>query len=243
VTEETFELAQARLKENKRLSARRTGRPYLLRGLIKCECCGMHMFCDTQSNRYICALSRRAYARDRGCSPCENKRRIPVPQLDELVWREVKDMLKKPSLLKKQFPELRDKIHPRAAGSLEVIDKKLAEIEKQIKRTNDLFIRGILDKDEHAAKHRDLDTRKKQLTRQRDKVSSEHLENEEIEQLMASFTTFAKTVKSRLDDADFETRRSIVEQLVKRVLVGKKVITIEYIAPLKKNNLCRNLQP
>lgn len=243
VTEETFELVQVRLQENKRLSARRTGRPYLLRGLIKCECCGMHMFCDTQSDRYICALSRRAYARDRGRSPCVNKRRIPVPQIDELVWREVKDMLKKPALLKKQYPELREKIHPRAAGSLEVIDKKLAEIEKQIKRTNDLFIRGILDKDEHAGKHRDLDSRKKQLASQRDKVSSEHLEHQEIEQLMASFTAFAKAIKTSLDDADFETRRNLVEQLVKRVLVGKKVITIEYIAPLKKDNLCRNLQP
>ncbi len=242
VTEETFELAQARLKENKRLSARRTARPYLLRGLIKCECCGMHMFCDTQSDRYICALSRRAYARDRGCSPCENKQRLSVPQLDELVWREVKDMLKKPALLKKQYPELRDKIHPRAAGSLEVIDKKLAETEKQLKRTNDLFIRGILDKAEHAVRHRDLDSRKRQLASQREKVSSEHLENQEIEQLMASFTAFAKAIKSRLDNADFETRRSIVEQLVKRVSVGKKVITVEYIAPLKKNILCRNLQ-
>jgi hypothetical protein len=200
------------------------------------------MFCDTQSDRYICALSRRAYARDRGCSPCENKRRLSVPQLDELVWREVKDMLKKPALLKKQYPELRDKIHPRAAGSLEVIDKKLAEIEKQIKRTNDLFIRDILDKDEHAVKYRDLDSRKKQLASQREKVSSEHLENQEIEQLMASFAAFAKAIKSRLDDADFETRRSIVEQLVKRVSVGQKVITIEFIAPLKKNSLCRNLQ-
>ncbi len=214
VSEETFELAQASLKENKRMSARRTGRPYLLRGMIKCECCGMHMFCDTQSDSYICALSRRAYAKDRGCSPCINKQRICVPQLDELVWREMKNLLKKPALLKKQYPELREKIHPRAAGSLDVIDKKMNEIETQIKRTNDLFIRGIINKDEHAIKYRDLDSRKKQLASQRDKVSSDHLEHQEIEQLMASFTAFAKNIKSRLDNADFETKRGIVEQLV-----------------------------
>jgi site-specific DNA recombinase len=242
VSEETFELAQQRLVQNKKMAARRTKRPYLLRGLIECECCQMHMFCDTQSGNYMCALSRPAYARDCGRTPCTNKRRIPVPQLDELVWREVKAILKKPALLKKQYPELKDKIHPRAAGSLEVIDGKLADVNKQIIRTNDLFIRGILPKDEHATKYRDLESRKKQLTRQRDKVAGEHLEHQDIEQLMASFTTFAKTIKSRLDDADFETRRSIVEQLVKRVLVGKKVITIEHIAPLKKNNLCTNLQ-
>ena len=242
VTEEIFELAQERLKENKRMAARRTKRPYLLRGLIKCECCGMHMFCDTQSGRYICALSRRAYARDRGTSPCVNKRRIPVAQLDELVWEEVKAMLKKPGLLKQQYPKLREKIHPRAAGSLEVIDKKLAEVEKQSKRANDLFIRGIIDKGEHTVKYRDLDSRRKQLAHQREKVAGEHLQHQEIEQLMASFTAFAKTMRSRLDHADFETRRNIVEQLVKRVSVDKNVITIEYIAPLKKNNLCQNVE-
>ncbi len=240
VTEETFELAQQRLEGNKKLAARRTQRPYLLRGLIKCDCCQMHMFCDTQSASYICSISRPTFAKDRGCAPCTNKRRLPVAQLDELVWREVKAILKKPALIKEQYPQLRDKIHPRAAGSLEALDRKIADLTKQIIRTNDLFVRGIFDKEGHAEKYRDLEQRKTKLTRQREKVAGEHLENQEIAELMSSFTAFAKNIRDRLDSADFETRRSIVAQMVKRVLVNNKVITIEYIAPLKKYNLRQN---
>ena len=243
VSEETFELAQQRLEQNQALAARRAKRPYLLRGLIKCECCETHMFCDTQSNSYICAHSRPAYARDRGRPPCSNKRRIPVDQLDEHVWREVKAMLKKPALLKEQYPALSGKIHPRAAASLETLDRKLDEVKKQITRTNDLFVSGMLDKTEHATRYRDLETRRTTLSIQCGKVAGEHFEHQEIVDMMASFSTFANTVRARLEGADPETRRSIAEQMLKRVLVGKKGITVEFMAPLKKYNLRYNLQP
>jgi len=242
VSEETFELAQQRLEQNRQMAARRTQRPYLLRGLIKCDCCQMHMFCDTQSGNYICALSRPAYARDRGAAPCTNRRRLPVTQLDGLVWREIKAMLKKPALLRQQYPELRDKIHPRAAGSLEALDRRIAETATQIARTNDLFVRGMLTKDEHAKKFGDLVAQRARLAGQRERVAGEHMEHQEIADLMTSFTAFARTIRDRLDTADLETQRGIVEQMVKRVLVGEKVITIEYTAPLKKYNLCQNLQ-
>ena len=68
------------------------------------------------------------------------------------------------------------------------------------------------------------------------------MDQKEAAELLRSFTSFAKTIQSRLNTADFATRRNIVEQVVKRVIIGKSVITIEHIAPLKKNNLCTNLQ-
>jgi site-specific DNA recombinase len=241
VSEELFELAQQRLSQNKQLAARRTRRPYLLRGLIKCECCQMHMFCDTQSSSYICGLSRPLHARDRGRPPCSNKRRLPVSQLDELIWGEVKAILKKPSLLKKHYPELREKIHPRATGSLEAIDRKLVEVQKQISRVNDLFIRGVLDRAQHKEKYDQLHSQLSAFKTRREKLAEEHLENQEIAELMASFTAFAKTIGATLEQADFKMRRSIVEQLVKEVSIGNSSITISFLAPLKRNNLCRNL--
>ncbi len=243
VEQETFDLAQQCLTGNKELASRRTKRPYLLRGLIRCDCCHMNVFCDTQSNNYICALSRPAFARDRGRPACDNKRRLPVQQLDELVWREVKTMLKKPALLKKQYPQLRDKIHPRAAGSLATLDQKIDETAKQMARLNELFVGGMLSREEHLTRYKAFEQRKAGLVRQRETVAAEHLEDQEARVLLESFTTFARTIRDRLDNADFETRRGIVEQMIKSVSVGKKVITIEYVAPLKKYNLCTNLQP
>ena len=244
VGEEIFELAEQRLRRNRELSARRTKRQYLLRGLLRCQCCQMSMFADTQSNSYICALSRRAYARDRGREPCDNKRRLPVQQLDELVWREVAKLLRKPSLLKKHYPNLREQIYPRAAGgSVDKLDKKIEELEKQISRTNNLFIRGILDQASHEPKHKELKTKLQQLQANREKAAAERMDQEQIDELLRSFRSFATAIRDRLDDADFATRRNIVEQMVKRVIIGKTAITIEHIAPCKRNSLRENLEP
>ena len=243
VDDELFELAQQRLQRNRELAARHTKRNYLLRGLLSCECCQKAMFAETQSKSYMCGYSRPAYAKENGFDPCENKRRVPVDQLDELVWREVVKLLKKPAMLKKHYPNLREKIHPRAiGGSPDKLDAKIGEVEKQIKRANNLFIRGMLDQPSHATKYAELTDKLKHLQAQREKAAADRMDQKEATELLRSFTTFAKTIKGRLNTADFATRRNIVEQVVKRVIIGKSVITIEHIAPCERTQLRNNLE-
>jgi site-specific DNA recombinase len=243
VDDEIFELAQQRFQRNRDLAARRTKRNYLLRGLLTCECCQKAMFAETQSKSYMCGYSRRAHAEDSGVSPCENKRRLPVGQLDELIWREVVKLLKKPAMLKKHYPNLREKIHPRATGgSPDKLDAKIGEVEKQIKRANNLFIRGMLDQASHTAKYSELTDKLRHLQAQREKAAADSMDQKEAAELLRSFTSFAKTIQSRLNTADFATRRNIVEQVVKRVIIGKSVITIEHIAPCERYQLRNNLE-
>jgi len=241
VDEEIFELAQQRLQLNRERAARRTKRNYLLRGLVTCECCQKAMFAHTQSKSYVCGYSSAAYAKDQGLEPCENKRRLSVGQLDELVWREVVKLLKKPAMLKKHYPNLREKIHPRATGgSPDKLDAKIEEVQKQVKRANNLFIRGMLDQASHDSKYGELNAKLRHLQSQREKAAADCMDEKEADELLRSFTTFAKTIKSRLNTADFATRRNIVEQVVKRVIIGKSVITIEHIAPCERNVLRNN---
>jgi site-specific DNA recombinase len=243
VDEEIFELAQQRLQRNRQWAARRTKHNYLLRGLLTCECCQKAMFAETVSKSYLCGHSRPAYAKDQGFDPCENKRRVPVGQLDELVWREVVKLMKKPAMLKKHYPNLREKIHPRATkGSPDKLDAKIEEVQKQMKRANNLFIRGMLDQASHDAKYSELKSKLRHLQSQREKAAADRMDEEEVNELLRSFTSFARTIKSRLNTADFATRRNIVEQVVKRVIIGKSVITIEHIAPCERNTLRNNLQ-
>jgi len=244
VDEESFELARQRLSSNRELAARHTKHDYLLRGLIRCECCQRKMYAETRSLSYLCSISRPVMAREIGCEACENKRRLPAHQLDELVWREVVKLLQQPSLLKEHYPRLRDQIHPRAAGgTLDKIEEKIEEMQKQISRTNNLFIRGILEQAAHDAKYKELKTTLQGLQTQRDQMTTHRMDQAEVAELLNSFRTFAKTINGRLDRADFATRRGIVQQMVKCVIIGKSVITIEHIAPCKKNKLRPNLEP
>jgi site-specific DNA recombinase len=242
IDEETFELAQQRLSQNRQLAARHTKHDYLLRGLLRCECCQRKMIADTQSKSYICPLSRRLLARDQGREPCQNRRRLPVGQLDELIWREVLALLNKPSLLKQHYPKLRDQIHPQVTGgSIEKLEERIQDIQKQIHRTNHLFIRGILDQTSHDAKYKELKRTLQKVETQRQKMTSDRMDQEDVHALLGSFRSFAKTIKSRLGTAEFTTRRRIVEQMVKCVNIGESVITLEHIAPCKINKLRPNL--
>lgn len=243
VDAETFELAQERLRQNRHLAARHTKHDYLLRGLIRCECCQRKMYADTQSQSYVCSIARPAFARQYGRQPCQNQRRLPIGQLDELVWRQVVDLLKKPSLLKHHYPKLRDQIHPRTAGgTLDKLEAKIEETQKQMNRTNNLFIRGMLDQASHDAKFKELKTTLQRLQVQRDKMAADRMDHEEVTELLDSFKSFAKAINRRLDTAEFAARRGIVEEMVKCVFIGKSVITIEHIAPCKKNKLRTNVE-
>ena len=243
VNEEIFDLAHLRLKRNRELASRHTKQDYLLRGLLKCKYCQKAMYAETQMKSYSCGYSRPAYAKEHGFDPCKNKRRLPIKQLDELVWREVVKLLSKPSVLKKHYPKLRDKIYPRATGgSLDKVNAKMEEVTKQIKRTNNLFIRGMFDQVTHDAKYNELKNKLKRLQDQYKKVAVDKMEKEDVKELLRSFTSFAKTIRERMDTTDFATRRNIVEQIVKRIVIGKSEITIEYIAPCEKKQLRNNLE-
>jgi len=70
------------------------------------------------------------------------------------------------------------------------------------------------------------------------KNSKEHLKEKEIEQILSSFNNFSKTIKIQLNNIDFFTKRSIIEQLIKSVIITAKAITIEFAAPVEKRTLC-----
>ena len=241
VEEEIFELAHKRLEKNRQLAARNTKHEYLLRGLICCKSCGSSMMIDTRGGYYMCPLSRKGTALNRGREPCDNKQHLPIVQLDEQVWLEVRRLLKKPSLLKRYYPKLKDKIYPKAlGGSVDKLNAKIEIIQKQIKRTNNLFIQGILDQTSHKEKYTELKTTLQLLELQRDRSASDLMDKEDVEELLRSFKTFASTIKNRLDTSDFTTRRNIVENMLKIVIVDKTVITIEYTAPCNKTKLRNN---
>ncbi len=242
VDKETFELVQQRLQRNRELASRNTKHDYLLRGLVQCDCCKRAMHAKTTGQCYWCAFTLPSHAKDHGLDPCKNTSRIPIADLDELVWKEVVALLKKPATLKKHYPNLRNRISPRSiGGSPEKLDQKIAEVQKQIKRTNNLFIRGILDQTSHDTKYGELNEKFKRLKNQRERAAAEHMGEEEAEELLRSFAAFAKAIKSRLGTADFATRRNIVEQIVKRVIIGSSVITIEHIVPCERKQLRNNL--
>jgi site-specific DNA recombinase len=101
VTRETFDLAQARLDQNKQMSCRNNdANDYLLRGLVSCAQC--HLACRGVAihpgyQYYICRGRKDTLRAARG-ERCR-ARYTPAAALDQLVWQDLCQILMAPSLI------------------------------------------------------------------------------------------------------------------------------------------------
>jgi site-specific DNA recombinase len=110
VGEETWNKAQQTLKSNVLFSKRNSTRQYLLRGLVKCDLCGL---------TYIGFASRRPSGKDEFYYRCNGKhgargiysangKRCPAKDvngtfLEETVWTEIEDFLRDPGTVIEQL--------------------------------------------------------------------------------------------------------------------------------------------
>jgi site-specific DNA recombinase len=237
IDEETFLLARDRLQANKELSARNTKSEHLLRGLIKCGVCGRRMQSHAHEGKYACRYTRRSVAEEFGLAVCANNARIPIAALDRAVWSEVAAMVRRPSALRKYHKRLRGGMLPKASSGGDPAGKR-AKLEEQLRRVNDLYIREAIGRNEHAERIKRLKAELHDVTVRIEKLKAEKIDDEEVEQMLESFSRFASAVKTQTAEADFATRRHIVENMVKAVVIDKNSATIEYAAPLKRSNLC-----
>lgn len=242
ISNEIFELAQEQLRRNRELSLRRTKNEYLLRGIIKCGECGLNMV--GQKGIYRCPYSQSAFAKEHLKEPCSNKERIKTDLLDEQIWKEVLKLLKNRNRLKQIYSQIKDSISPAATGSIDFLEKKKDKLLQQSDRINELYIQGLLDKNIHKQKHITIKEKLSSVNKQIDSVKSEKIKELEMEEMLYSFNRFTDNIKTKLDNADFTTKRYAVEEIVKSVEVKNSEIILNYAVPLKrkKGTLCISTQ-
>jgi site-specific DNA recombinase len=108
ITEQTFELAQARLRENAHFSTRNTKELSLLQGVLVCRECGYSYYRTSTSTRT--SNKRISYYRcigQDGWRHPDGKRCTSHPiradELDPLVWAEVRRLLEHPELVQAEI--------------------------------------------------------------------------------------------------------------------------------------------
>ena len=241
INEETFELAQNKLHLNSKRSSRNTKGKYLLRSLLVCGKCQQKMRIDTQSQKYICIFTRPAMVKEsnHGCL-CSNKTKMLITDLDDIVWKELKAILSKPSRLKKYYNTMQGEVVPQASGvNKNVLSERCTAIEQRINRINSLFIRGVISENEHKKQYNDWKGKLNTMQGQLKKLDKQYLSREQISNMLESVKKFSEIIKQELSDSSFETKRKIVELMVKQVIIDEKNVTIEYYIPIKKYNLCK----
>jgi site-specific DNA recombinase len=153
ISAESFALAEERLKTNKLHSPRRTITPSIVQGLVSCGKCGYALSrSSTRSSarkiHYYRCIGSDGW-RHLGGPVCDNR---PVRQdvLDELVWREIINLLENTHLIQEELDRrlaaARDS-NPTKRRE-ETLRRELERIRKSIDRLMTAYQEGLLSLDE-----------------------------------------------------------------------------------------------
>lgn len=232
ITEEEYEKAQVILDANQERfnhSGYRDGiklHSTNLGGLIFCGKCGARFAKSrTGSKDYgfhfnYCCYSRHKKVKAMVKDPnCKNKF-YRIEKLDQLVFDEIKKLAIDPEYIKqikKESEKLDDvqKIH--------AIEEKIKSINAQLSRFMDLYGLGKYSIDELDEKTSPLQEQRKKLKMEIEKLQSDskRITEPEVMCLVASF-------EEALDHGSLEDRRTIIEQLIEKIVINDDDITIHW---------------
>ena len=235
ISQETFELAQQRLGQNKQMARRNNhSYDYLLRGLVSCAQC--RLACTGRCVRpdypyYVCkgrADSLRI-AKDERCTA----RYAPAKTLDQLVWQDLCAVLADPDLITHELQRAQaGEWLPQALQSRrQSVKEALAQLERQQARLLEVFLAEIISRDEFERKRQELNQAQQGLSQQMRQLELQAQRQINIAQLATHIQDFCQRIQPTLDQLDFAQRRQLVELLIDRVIVDDASVEIRYVIP------------
>jgi site-specific DNA recombinase len=237
VGEETFGLAQERLEQNKRFSLRRTIEPTLLQGMLVCSECGYAFYrTSTRTSKrklyYYRCLGSDDYRYPNG-RVCHNR---PIRQdyLDELVWRQVIQLLEDPELIRaeiqRRIKEIQD-CKPTTRRK-EVLSKELTRVQKGIEKLLDAFQEGLLQLEELRKRVPELRKREEALKSELHSLESAAADQKAFLRLADNIEDFLGRLRKTAKTLSVTERQKILRLVVREILVDRKTIKIKHSLPV-----------
>lgn len=238
VTDETFELAQARLAQNAHFAKRNTKKPTLLQGILVCRECGYGCYRTTTRTTNKRLYYYRCIGSDNyrhiGGRLCHS-RPIRADQLDGLVWGEVRRLLEDPALVRAEIDRRLQAArteHP-AARRREALERDLTRAEAAIARLIEAYQEQLLSLDELRARMPALRKRQTTLRAQLDALDAELHDAETYLKLADTLEGFLGRLADGLEQLSVEEQQRILRLVVREVLIGgdDDKITIRHSIP------------
>jgi site-specific DNA recombinase len=229
---ETFDLVAEKLSRNKKFASRNNkSHQYLLRALVSCGACGQGAGARTTwdgRSYYVCRGHHEIVAEQR----CR-ARHAPGCRLDELVWKDLCEVLTHPEHVKHALRRAHggEWLPQELKARLENVGKAVAQTERQQRRLLDAYVGGVLELVEFERKHKELEGRTDALLAQKRQLEAAAGERTELAGIADSIERFCEQVKAGLSIATFEQKRRLVELLVDRVVVTDEEVEIRYVVP------------
>src|SRR3954469_24351232 len=235
VSQDQFDRVQERLRPNRQMAGRNNRvHQYLLRGLVSCGrcrrgCSGRHLppgydyyLCRTKTQMRILTPGDRCAARY-----------IPARPLEELVWRDLCEVLAAPEMVAHAMQRacgghwLPQELQARRAN----LRRGRAALGQQVERLTEAYLAGVVPLVEYDRRRREVETRSRALERQEQELAGDAERQGDTARLAAHADAFCRRVREGLAEADFARKRALLELLVDRVIVADGAVEIRYVIP------------
>src|SRR5215470_13142382 len=225
ITEECFVLAQERLHANKVNAPRRTVTPSVVQGLVACRKCGCALYRTSTRTSARKIYYYRCLGSDRwrylGGAVC-NSRPVRQDLLDELVWREVINLLEDPTLIQgeldRRLSVARD-ANPTKQRE-EVLRRELARVQKSMDRLMTAYQEDLLSLDDLRRRMPELRKRGQATQAELSSLLTGLADRAGYLRLAETLASFLERLREAAKTLDVLERHRIVRLLVKEVLVA-----------------------
>ena len=247
IDETTFKIAEAKLKQNQKLSPRNNKRyNYLLSGLLRCKTCGYSIYGKPASNSKYKRLYYRCMGQDghrwpegRVCSGHP----VRVEAIDELVWESVKGLLLEPSKVLEEYETRISKASFNDEESKTYTKKsQLLNLSSEKERVIDLYQSGLIGKNEVEPRLEKIAAKYTRLAQEIDFLQHQSDERKSLLTVVRNVAEFVTKLHKNFDSCTFDDRRKIIKLIVEEVSIDteKEEINVKHIIPTdpKKYPLC-----
>jgi site-specific DNA recombinase len=238
VDEAVFAAVAEQLTENRRRARQqRSQAHYLLQGLLVCPDCGYawsgrhgkgrpNTFPERHYRYYGCGGLNTARSGRQWVCP---NRPARMEALDDLVWQDVCALLNDPARVAQEYQRrLQSPGERTLTRPTEAVTALLQKVKRGIGRLIDAYQDGLLDKSEFEPRLRGAKERLAQLEAEAQTQAAAQAQEEELRLVIGHLHEFSERVGSGLATADWDTRRAILQALVKKVEVGQEQVRVVY---------------
>lgn len=239
ISQETFDIAQERLKTNKLHSQRNTKEETLLQGMLVCSECGYslyrtHTITSAKKKIYYYRCFGSDGYRFEGVRKCNCK---PVRQdyLDGIVWQQVMRLLEDPMLIQREV-EKRVEQTRKASPVLkqkETILRQRNKLSQSIDKLLDAYQEGLITLAQLRKRMPELQKRINTTEKELENLKNHELALDQRLQLLDA-ESFTSQLGINVAELDIKEKKKILRLLIKEVMVGDDIIDIRHSIPLKE---------
>ena len=240
VSQDTFDIAQERLKNNKLHSQRNTKVETLLQGMIVCSECGYSLY---RTYTETSAKNRIYYYRCFGSDPYRfggvrkcNCKPLRQDYLDNIVWQQILQLLEDPMLIQREV-EKRVEETRKASPVLkqkEAILRQRNKLSQSMDKLLDAYQEGLITIGQLRTRMPELQKRVNTTEKELENLKNHELAlDQRLQYLDAG--SFKNQLGVNVNQLDIKEKKKILRLLVKEVVVGDDSIDIRHSIPLKEN--------